>query len=150
MKRQMTILLMVGILAGAAASCATTNTWGTTNPPIAVVEVLNFTTSTDIGITTEIGFSVKNVTERELTDLTLTVTTNPSGGVDLPFKEMTIDRIEPNGTWAPREPFLVRGRRSGTTAVFFTVTQDGRFLARDYALVGVNPEDMTRTPFMSP
>lgn len=122
------------------ASCATTGYWGTTNPPIARVKVFNFNESTQVGITTELDFSITNVTDQDLTGLTLTITQNPSDGLELPFKEMTIDRIPAHGTWTPAEPFLVRGRLAGSSAVFFTVTKDGAYLAKDYALVNVGTE----------
>jgi photosystem II stability/assembly factor-like uncharacterized protein len=140
-------LLAIG---AAAASCATGGTWGTTNPPVVVVNVTNFSSTTDIGIGTEISFSVRNVTDRDLTDLTLTVTTNPSNGVVVPFREMTIDRIEAGRTWTPRQPFLVRGKHAGQTAVFFTVSRNGEFLAKDYAIISVAPDEEMRPLFMKP
>jgi hypothetical protein len=121
----------------AAGSCATMGNEGTAGSPEARVAVVNFISATDIGITTEIDFSVINLTDRELRGLTLTVDTNPSGGVDVPFNEETIDSIPPHGSWTPAESFLVRGRKPGETAVLFTVTRNGTVVARDYALVDV-------------
>jgi hypothetical protein len=138
------IVMCVGVM---AASCASLNNWGTTDPPIARVNVINFAPSTDIGITTEINFSVANVTDQDLTGLTLTITTNPSDGLELPYREKTIDRISAHGTWNPG-PYIVRGRKSGTTSVFFMVSKDGTFLAKDYSLVNVAPEEyFGRPPF---
>jgi hypothetical protein len=123
------------------ASCATTSYWGTTNPPIARVKVFNFDESIQIGMTTEINFSITNATDQDLTGLTLAITQNPSDGLELPFTEMTIDRIPAHGTWTPTTPFLVRGKTAGSSAIFFTVTKDGAYLAKDYALVNVGADD---------
>jgi hypothetical protein len=123
----------------AAGSCATVGDRGAAELPGVRVALVNFVSSTDIGITTEIHFSVVNETDQELKDLTLTVETNPSNGVDVPFSEKIIDRIPPHGSWAPDEPFLVRGRRPGETAVFFIVAKDGITLAKDYTLISVGP-----------
>ncbi len=127
------------------ASCATTGSWATTDPPIARLNVVNFAESTDIGIATEIDFSITNVTDQDLTGLTLTVTQNPANNLELPFTETTIDRIPAHGSWAPSppftvrsEPFMYRGQTPGPTVVFFTLTQNGKFLAKDYALVDVS------------
>jgi hypothetical protein len=130
----------VAVLTLAAASCAAVGGPTSAVPPEVKVTVVNFAPSTDVGISTEINFSVTNLTDRELTGLTLTIKTNPANGVDLPYCEMAIDRIDPRGTWNPG-PFSVRGRLSGTTAVFFIVSRDGVPLAKDYALVGVSPDD---------
>jgi hypothetical protein len=131
-----------------AASCATLSNWGTTDPPIARVKVFNFSEYTDIGITTEISFSVTNVTDQDLTGLTLAVTQNPSNGLKLPFTEMTIERIPAHGTWKPDKAFLVTGKKAGSTVVFFTVTKGGEFLAKDYGTVNVSPdEDFNRHDF---
>ncbi len=126
-------------------SCATTSDWGTTNPPIARLKVVNFAESTDIGIATEIDFSITNLTDQDLTNLTLTVTQNPAYNLELPFTEMTIDRIPAHGGWSPNppfsvrsEPFMYRGRTPGPTVIYFTLTQNGKFLAKDYALVNVS------------
>jgi hypothetical protein len=132
--------LVAAFLTVVAASCATPGTGMNAVPPEVKVSVINFAPSTGIGTTTEINFSVANLSDRELTGLTLTITTNPSDGVDLPYREMVIDRIVPRGTWNPGA-FVVRGRHPGTTAVFFTVTRDGAFLAKDYALVSVSPDE---------
>ncbi len=127
------------LLVAVAASCATTGAQ-TGVPPEVEVSVVNFAPSTDIGMTTEVNFSVVNLTDRELTGLTLVVTSNPSNGVDLPYEEKAIDRIVPGGSWNPG-PFVVRGRHAGSTAVFFTVMRDGVRLARDYALVHVGNDN---------
>jgi hypothetical protein len=107
---------------------------------VARLKVFDYMETTDIGIVTDIYFSVTNVTDQELRDLTLTVTANPSYGVELPFTETTIDRIAPNGTWTPREPFLVRSQYSGEITVFFTLTKNGKFLSKDYAIIQVSPD----------
>jgi hypothetical protein len=129
------VLLTVGIV-----SCATTGGMTVSTPPEVRVAVVNFAPTTEVGITTEINFSVANLTDQELTGLTLTIATNPSDGLDVPYREMAIDRIAPHGTWSPG-PFVVRGRHPGSTAVFFNVTRDGTVLAKDYALVGVGTDD---------
>lgn len=127
------------LLMAVAASCATTGAEPGV-PSEVKVSVINFAPSTDIGMTTEVNFSVINLTDRELTGLTLVVTSNPSNGVDLPYEEKAIDRILPGGSWSPG-PFVVRGRHSGSTAVFFTVMRDGVRLARDYTLVQVGSDN---------
>lgn len=132
-------ILIVGalMLAAVAASCATTG--GPAGvPPEVKVSVINFAPSTEVGGVAEINFSVANLTDRELTGLTLTIRLNPSNGVDVPYEEMAIGRIAPRGSWNPG-PFVVRGRHPGSTAVFFVVSRDGIELARDYALVGIAP-----------
>jgi hypothetical protein len=126
-------LILVGLFA-VLASCATAG------PSVVVVKVDNFAEQTEVGMATEIYFSVANVTDQELKNLTLTVTTNPSDSIDLPFKELAIDRIGPNSTWSPAQPFLITGRHAGPASIFFTVTQDGKFLAKDYALIGVGAD----------
>jgi len=135
MKKQLMLLFLVGLLAAAMASCTSTETWGTTNPAIVKVKVFNYLESAQAGTASEIYFTVTNVTDQELRDLTLTVTTSRSRFVEVPFTEMTIDRIAPNGTWTPREPFTIRSRYPGEISVFFTVTENGKYLAKDYALV---------------
>lgn len=131
---------LIGMLAFlAAGSCTTVGDRGVAETPAVRVALVNFVSSTDIGITTEIHFSIVNATDQELRGLTLTVETNPSNGVDVPFDEKIIDRIPPHGSWAPDEPFLVRGRRPGETAVFFIVAKDGIVLAKDYTLISVGP-----------
>jgi hypothetical protein len=135
----------VVFLMAVTASCATGGAGMSAVPPEVKVTVVNFMESTDIGITTQIYFSVANLTDRELTGLTLTIATNPSDGVDVPYREMAIDPIAPNGTWNPG-PFVVRGRQPGTTAVFFIVSRDGVRLAKDYALVGVSPDEFLLGP----
>ncbi len=130
------------------ASCATMGDWGTTNPPIARLKVVNFTENTAVRVGTEIDFSITNVTDQDLTGLTLTVTQNPSDGVYLPFTEMTIDRIPAHGSWAPNPPFVVSGRSQGPAVVFFTLTQNGKFLAKDYAMVGVTLNEDNDEGFM--
>jgi hypothetical protein len=139
MKTRSRFLWGVLILAALAASCATTGGQAGV-PPEVKVSVINFAPSTEIGLTTEVNFSVVNLTDRELTGLTLVVTANPSNGVDLPYEEKAIDRIAPGGSWNPG-PFVVRGRHTGSTAVFFTVMRDGVRLARDYTLVQVGADD---------
>ncbi len=123
------------------AACATVNTWGTTNPPIARLKVFDYTQYTDIDAGVQIDFSINNVTDQDLTNLTLTVTQNPSNGVYLPFTEMTIDRIPAHGTWTPNRPFVVRGRYAGSSVVFLTLTENGKFLAKDYGMVWVAPDN---------
>jgi hypothetical protein len=66
---------------------------------------------------------------------------NPRNGVDIPFRQVTIDSISPGESWAPSKPFKVRGRKPGLTSVFFIVSQDGRVLAKDYCLVEVAYDD---------
>ncbi len=140
MKRHMLTFTLAGLLALGLVSCAWTENWGTTNPPVARLKVFDYTETTDVGIGTDIYFSVTNVTDQELRDLTLTVTANPSYDVDLPFEEMTIDRIAPNAVWTPRTPFVVTSQHSGEITIFFTLTEDGKFLSRDYAIIQVGPE----------
>lgn len=135
MKRQLMLLFLVGLLAAAMASCTSAGTWGTTNPPIVKVKVFNYLESAQAGTVSEIYFSVTNVTDQELRDLTLTVTSSRTRFVELPYTEMKIDRIAPNGTWTPPEPFTIRSRYPGEISVFFTVTEEGKYLAKDYALV---------------
>ncbi len=71
MKRQLMLLFLVGLLAAAMASCTSAGTWGTTNPPIVKVKVFNYLESAQAGTVSEIYFSVTNVTDQELRDLTL-------------------------------------------------------------------------------
>jgi hypothetical protein len=123
------------------ASCASLDTWGTTDPPVVRVNVVNPLSTTSLGLPTTVYFSVVNVTDEALTDLTLDVSLNPINGVDVPFRSVVIDRIEPRGSWKPDERFSVRGRRPGTTAVYFVVTKDGEFLAKNYCLITVAPGD---------
>ncbi len=137
--------LTAAVFMVAMASCATGGARTAAVPPEVKVSVINFAPSAGIGTTTEINFSVVNLTDRELTGLTLTISLNPSNGVEVPYREMAIDRIPPRGSWNPG-PFVVRGREPGTTAVFFTVTRDGVSLARDYALVGVSPDEFMLGP----
>ncbi len=138
MKRQIMLLMLAGLLAAAITSCASLEYWGTTNPPVARIKVFNYRETTDIGIATRLYFSVTNVTDQELRDLTLTVTVHPSDGVVLPYQETTIDRIGPNATWTPAEPFMVTDDHSGNITVFFTVSQNGKYLAKDYAIIHVD------------
>jgi hypothetical protein len=123
------------------ASCASLDTWGTTDPPIVRVNVVNPLSTTSIGLPTTVYFSVVNVTDEALTDLNLDVSLNPINGVDVPFRSVVIDRIEPRGSWKPDVRFDVRGRRPGTTAIYFVVTKEGRFLAKNYCLISVPPGD---------
>ncbi len=144
MIKRFTIGLFAMLAFLAAGSCATVGERGTAESPVVRVGVVNFLSSTDIGINTEINFSVVNLTDQELKDLTLTVDLNPSDGVDVPFTTTTIDRIPPKGSWTPGEPFLVRGRRPGQTTVFFIVTKDGTLLGRNYTIVDVAPGQVIR------
>jgi hypothetical protein len=139
MKRPIKLLSLLALLAAAAASCATAGGRDAEGPPAARVTVVNFLSATGVGMTTEIDFSIANLTDGELRDLTLRVEANPENGVDLPFTERVIDRIPPHGSWTPDEPFLVRGRQPGETAILFVVTRDGVILAKDYVLVDVAP-----------
>ncbi len=123
------------------AACATTSDWGTTNPPIARVKIFDFDQSVDLFASTQIDFSVTNVTDQDLTGLTLTVTQNPSNGLRIPITEMTIDRIPAHGSWAPSTPLTVIGHEAGSSTIFLTVTKDGQFLAKDYAMIGVSTGD---------
>jgi len=129
-----------------AASCTTTATRGTAESSPATINVVNFLSSTQIGITTEVNFSVVNTTDRDLTNLTLTVDTAPYYGLDVPFREETIDRIPAHGSWAPNEPFLVRGREPGENTIYFTVESNGTVLGKNYALVDVAPGQYYRMP----
>jgi|GEM_PF-2531747 len=122
------------------ASCATLNNWGTTDPPIVRVNVVNYLAITSVGLPTTIYFSVVNVTDEPLTNLTLDVSVNPTRGVDVPFRRAIIDRIEARGSWRPDKPFSVRGRLPGTTSVYFIVKKDGRVLAKNYSLVSIPRE----------
>jgi len=133
------------LMLAATGACATSGTRTDTGSSEVMVKVVNFMPSADFGGTTEINFSVTNLTDREIGGLTLRISLNPSNGLDVPYREMTIDRIEPRGSWNPG-PFVVRGRMPGTTSVFFIVSRDGAVLARDYALVGVGPNDILWGP----
>ncbi|MBN1574881.1 MAG: hypothetical protein JW984_16920 [Deltaproteobacteria bacterium] len=128
------------------ASCATVDNWGTTDPPIVRVNVVNYLAFTSVGLPTTIYFSVVNVTDEPLTNLTLDVSVNPTRGVDVPFRWMVIDKIEPKGSWRPDEPFSIRGRLPGTTSVYFIVKKDGRVLAKNYSLVSIPREYDYRRP----
>jgi hypothetical protein len=128
------------LLTVVGASCATSPILTAAGPPEVKVAVVNFMPTVDFGGATEINFSVANLTGREMTGLTLLISLNPSNGLEVPYYEKTIDRIEPGASWNPG-PFMVRGRVPGTTSVFFTVIKDGVVIGRDYALVGVGPDD---------
>ncbi len=141
MKKRISFFLIFAVILISLASCASLQNWGTTDPPIVRVEVLNFIAHTGIGITTAVYFSVINVTDEELTDLTLELSLNPTGGVDVPFTSMVIEKIPPRGSWKPPETFKVRGRKPGMNSVYFIVKKDGQILARDYVLVEVPPDD---------
>ena len=138
------VLMAMALLA--LVACTTMATRGTAETTPAKVAVVNFLSSTDIGITTEINFSVINTTDRDLTNLTLRVDTAPYYGLDVPFREETIDRIPAHGSWTPNEPFLVRGREPGENTIYFTVTSDGTVLGKNYALVDVAPGQYYRMP----
>ena len=127
-------------------ACATSGTRTDTGSSEVAVNVVNFMPSADFGGTTEINFSVTNLTDQEISGLTLSISLNPTNGLEVPYHEMAIGRIEPRGSWNPG-PFVVRGRRPGTTSVFFIVSRDGVVLARDYALVSVGPDDMLWGPY---
>ena len=129
--------------------CATFQNWGTTTPPIVRVNVVNFMAHTNIGITTEIYFSVMNVSPETVNDLTLEVVLNPSHGVEVPFRFATIGSLAPNESWRPKGPFLVRGRESGTTSVFFIVKRGSEVLAKGYTLVEIPPDDSTSLPILN-
>jgi uncharacterized membrane protein len=147
MKTMKTIAWLSALaLIALGASCATMSNWGTTNPPVARVTVVNFDESTEIGIATEIYFSIANVTDQDLTGLTLTVTQNPSDGLKLPFSEMTIDRIPAHGSWTLDKAFMVTGEKAGSSAVFFTVSKNGEYLAKDYAMVHVGTDELLLGP----
>jgi hypothetical protein len=137
-KRRIAFGVSLGAVLLLAASCATLGYWGTTNPPIARLTVTNFDENIELYSSMGIDFSVRNVTDQDLTGLTLTVTQNPSNGLKLPYTEMTIDRIPAHGSWAPANPFVVEGREAGPSVVFFTVTKDGKFLAKDYTMINVS------------
>lgn len=141
MRKKIIFFLIFPVILISLTSCASLQNWGTTNPPIVRVEVVNFAAHTSIGITTAVYFSVINVTDQELFDLTLEVSVNPINGVEVPFNSMVIERIPPGGSWKPPETFRIRGRRAGTTSVFFIVKKDGQVLAKDYVLVDVPPDD---------
>jgi hypothetical protein len=143
MKAKVFLSLFAAAAMAVVSSCATTGNGAAVTPPEVKVAVVNFMPTVEYGCTTEINYSVVNLTDHELTGLTLTVHLNPSNGLEVPYREMTIDRINPHGSWNPG-PFVVRGRMPGSTAVFFIVSRDGEFLARDYSLVGVGPNDMMR------
>jgi len=117
------------------ASCSTLNNWGTTIPPVVRVRVINSQIVTSMGLLTAIHFSVVNETDKALYDLTLEVSVSPINGVDIPFKKIVIEKIEPKGSWRPEKTFMVRGRSSGTTAVYFIVKRDGEVFAKNYCLV---------------
>jgi hypothetical protein len=146
MKEKALLLLLVAAAMVALASCATTGDGAAAVPPEVKVSVVNFMPTADYGCTTEINYSVTNLTDHEMTGLDLTIRLNPSNGLDVPYREMAIDRIEPHGSWNPG-PFVVRGRVPGPTSVFFIVSRNGEFLARDYALVGVGPNDTLWGPW---
>ena len=143
MNRRTLIVLAAALVMAAGVSCATISTPTASGPPEVKVSVIDFYPTTQVGDIAEINFSVTNLTDRELTGLTLTVSLNPSNGVDVPYYEKAIDRIVPGGSWNPGR-FVVRARHSGTTSVFFYVRRGDVILARDYALVNVAPGD---TPF---
>jgi hypothetical protein len=63
MKKRLIIFLFFTVILISSASCASLQNWGTTDPPIVRVEVLNFIAHTGIGITTAVYFSVINVTD---------------------------------------------------------------------------------------
>ncbi len=146
MKRQYMAGFLAILVFLAVSSCTTVGNVNTATPPEVRITLVNFLSSTGIGTTTEINFSVINQTDQELKDLTLTVETNPTYGVDVPFNEMTIDRIPARGSWAPDKPFLVTGRRPGETAVHFIVSRNGTVLAKDYVLVDVGPGQYYERP----
>jgi hypothetical protein len=128
------------------ASCTTVGSRGTTDPPIVKVNVVNYLAVTSVGLPTTIYFSVVNVTDEPVTNLTLDVSTNPVRGVDVPFRQVVIDRIGARGSWRPDKPFSVRGRISGTTSVYFIVRKDGVVLAKNCSLVTVKGETDYRRP----
>jgi hypothetical protein len=121
-------------------SCATGDNWGTTDPPVVKINVVSYLAITSVGLPTTIYFSVVNVTDEPVTNLTLDVSVNPPRGVDVPFRHVVIDRIEARGSWKPEKPFSVRGRMAGTTSVYFIVKKDGEFLAKNYSLISVKGE----------
>ena len=139
-------VVLITIFALLIASCTAFKNWGTTTPPIVRVKVVNSQITSSIGILSAIYFSVANETDRALYNLTLEVSVSPKKGVDIPFKEIVIDKIEPNGSWRPETTFVVRGRSSGTTVIYFIVKRDGKVLAKNYCLVSVPYENKFRRP----
>ncbi len=139
MKRQGTFLIFVALMVLAVSSCASVAHWGISNPPIARVEVTEYTNYTDVGADTPIDITVTNLTGQELKGLTLNVGADAQDEVKLPSTQITIDRIAPNGVWTPAEPFMVQGLYSGEASVFFTLKQNGKFLSTDYTIVEINP-----------
>ena len=143
MKKRISFFLTLAVILISLTSCASLQNWGMTDPPIVKIEVLNFMAHTGIGMTTAVYFSVTNMTDEELTDLTLELSLNPSGGVEVPFKSMVIEKIPPRGSWKPPETFRVRGRKPGMNSVYFFVKKDGQVIAKDYVLVEVPFDDDT-------
>jgi hypothetical protein len=139
-------MILITISALLIMSCTALNNWGTTTPPIVRVRVVNSQAVTSMGILAAIYFSVVNETDRALYDLTLEVSVSPKNGVDVPFTKIAIDKIVPNGSWRPETTFVVRGRSSGTTIVYFIVKRDGKVLAKNYCLVSIPHENRFRRP----
>ncbi len=139
MKRNVLLLVLAAIFVFAVVSYAAME------KPVATVKVLQYYKSPVVGIAKEINFSVTNNTNKELKNLKVMITADPPELVDLSVKEIDIASIPAMGVWAPTAPVTVTGRAPSITTDFaegsvsFTLTQDGKVISKDGAILRIYP-----------